>query len=92
MIESVEITATMEVRMHPNPARSHVFLDLQSPVARPYEIRMYDLAGRVVRAWNGKAEAGMNTIDLDIESAGKGIYLLQLATDAGRQTQKLVIE
>jgi len=80
---SVNEIAAGQMKLFPNPAQGLV--KLESQLAG--EARIVDLAGRLVL--RSKIEAGENNIAID--ALQPGIYLVQLNTDKGTQTERLVV-
>jgi hypothetical protein len=84
-----EETDKLEVKLYPNPANSGTKITLQ--LSREVEnttIQILDMSGKVVR----KESISGATYDISTEGFGKGIYIIQLDSEKGRQTQKLVIQ
>jgi hypothetical protein len=90
-------TARLQLaRIAPNPARGPLSLAFELPAAGRATMKMYDLAGRLVRvlvdatldagrhsvAWDGRDAAG-NTL-------GTGVYLVDLRQGGERASRKLV--
>ncbi|WP_310391763.1 T9SS type A sorting domain-containing protein [Hymenobacter sp.] len=94
------ITATRNTALqtqlssYPNPSHSGVFkVDLGSFLKGGAELTVVDALGRQVLAQTLTATAiGSKNINLDLSREKTGVYTLQIRTDQGIATQKLVID
>ena len=79
--------------VYPNPSASGVFnVSLGSTLKGSAELTVTDALGRQVKAQTLSATAvGSKTFNLDLSSEKTGVYTLQIRTDAGLATQKIVI-
>jgi photosystem II stability/assembly factor-like uncharacterized protein len=80
--------------VYPNPSASGVFkVSLGSELKAGAQLTVVDALGRQVAAQTLSATAiGSKTINLDLSAEKTGVYTLQVRTDAGIATQKLVID
>jgi len=78
-----------EVKIFPNPTKGQITIsNIQNINLKNVEI--YSILGSFVNKFY--AEKELNTINLDLETLQKGIYLLKLNTNHGNsKTQKLII-
>lgn len=76
----------------PNPSNGNALLTYITEKAQTINIRVFDVMGRIVYTNQSKVNSGYNPIELSIPNVSKGIYTLELTTETGRQTEKLVIE
>lgn len=81
------------LRAYPNPNASGLFkVDLGSELKAGAQLMVVDALGRQVAAQALTASAvGSRTLTLDLSGQKTGVYTLQVRTDAGIATQKLVI-
>ena len=79
---------------YPNPSHSGVFkVELGSTLKGSAQLTVVDALGRQVRSQALSATAiGSNNVSLDLSGEKTGVYTLQVRTDAGIATQKLVID
>lgn len=75
-------------KLYPNPAADMLYVDCPLQGAKQY--RIYDLSGRLVKNLQGETLGGSVT-GLDIAGLENGLYLLQLHTDQGVQSAKVLI-
>lgn len=74
------------LQLWPNPTAAEVHLQCSAPLA---EVRIFDLAGHLLRVQS--CDAAAHTLRLDTDGLPAGTYLVQAHTQAGtRLTQKLV--
>jgi hypothetical protein len=80
--------ADVQLQVYPNPATSvmKIVTDEESPIAN---VILYDVSGKVVRSYN---DVNSNNLEINRESLGKGMYLLQLNFEAGSITKKVIFE
>ncbi|GAB3848020.1 hypothetical protein GCM10028822_10250 [Hymenobacter terrigena] len=82
------------LNVYPNPSASGLFsVDLGSELKTGAQLIVSDALGRQVKSQTLNAAAiGSRKISLDLSGEKTGVYTLQIRTDAGLATQKLVIE
>ncbi len=80
--------------VYPNPSSSGLFsVDLGSELKAGAQLLVSDALGRQVKAQTLNAAAvGSRKINLDLSGEKAGIYTLQIRTEAGLATQKIVID
>lgn len=86
-IQNVEIG---NVSIQPNPASSHLELRVDANTTDDYQVVITNIAGSVVRELNF---SNTSTIieNIDVSDLASGIYAVQVKSDAGSTTKKLVI-
>ncbi len=93
----VDGTDPLQARVHPNPTRGQATVRVSVSRSGPLEIRVYDVAGREVRAlWEGFARPGEIARAWDgRDSRGgalpAGVYLLRATLGSERTTARLVL-
>lgn len=76
----------------PNPTESGSFvLNCRKPTAGAATVTLQDLAGRVVRTLTLEGSAGKVKKSVDVSSLPAGMYLMQLQTEVGAASTRLVI-
>jgi len=92
------VTATAPARaderlqVYPTVTDATLSLRYNSPAPQRLQVRLLDLAGRVVGSQpNYPAAAGDNLLQLPVAALPAGIYLLQLDTPAGRLARRVVV-
>lgn len=84
VLSVAENNALPEVLVYPNPATSHVQIEIDDP--ETVAVHLVDMRGSIVTSLEGSA-----FIELDISSIQDGAYMLQIETRAGRLMEKLLI-
>jgi hypothetical protein len=81
------------LQAYPNPSQTGVFkVNLGSALKGNAHLTVVDALGRQVRSQALNASAvGSKEINLDLSTQKTGVYTLQIRTDAGIATLKLVI-
>lgn len=75
-----------------NPARGWTALRVEWPGDGPAELRVFDVAGRVVRTlWNGAAHAGPATCMLDGGALPPGLYLARARQSGASVVSRIAI-
>ncbi|MBL7754644.1 MAG: T9SS type A sorting domain-containing protein, partial [Chitinophagaceae bacterium] len=69
------------VRVYPNPTSAQIYVEWDSPKEENFEIQLLDMSGRIVQQIIVKAQEGMNTQVLQVESLRPGFYTLQRIQD-----------
>ena len=82
----IRTTETLEVSVFPNP--SHGFVTLRGVVGRVVAIRVMDVMGRTVMTSEIKADVPV----IDVQSLVPGCYVMQIVSDGGMSSVRLVIE
>ena len=80
------------MRVYPNPASERFTLELEMPeLVNEATVQLLDPAGRVlfVRQYDGIRSG---RFDYDVADLPAGIYLLQLSTEAGSRTERVIIK
>lgn len=85
--------ADLNSKVYPNPnnGRFNVSVDLPA-VNGDVQIRVMDLAGRVVLENSTIAQQGENDIQLDMSHVAPGIYMLQLRVEGVNKVHKVIVE
>ncbi|HEX8504666.1 MAG TPA: T9SS type A sorting domain-containing protein [Hymenobacter sp.] len=80
--------------VYPNPSASGLFkVDLGGTLKAGAQLSVVDVLGRQVLAQTLSAAAvGAKSVNLNLSNEKAGVYTLQIRTDAGIATQKLVIQ
>ena len=81
-----------EVTIFPNPASSVLNIDLQLITESIYQINMYDLQGRIIKAIVNKELSGNQRIAVNVEDIPSGTYLILISTNVGYYSNKVVIK
>ena len=85
-----ETVKDMQVKVYPNPSSGLVNLLFTSSKKTKYKLVLTDLAGHSLITKELIASAGKNTVNLDISKYAAGMYMLNLISDEGTQTVKII--
>jgi hypothetical protein len=81
----------MKMEVYPNPANDQISWDVKTQEASNVSVSLIDLNGKVVfnKSINGKVVAYKDTLSL-VDFAN-GVYTLQVTTNKGTSSQKVVV-
>jgi hypothetical protein len=84
--------AELPVRLFPNPTDANATLAYDLVEQTTLSIALLDLNGRLLRTLQTKTtqQAGAHQANIEVSDLAAGVYLLQIQTDKGVQTHKLV--
>ncbi len=71
---------------YPNPFNPNTKITFDLPEAAKYSVRIYNVAGQLVRDITGEHEAGLVSIDVDLASQSTGIYFYKVSAAGGKYT------
>ncbi|MCX6210789.1 MAG: T9SS type A sorting domain-containing protein, partial [Bacteroidetes bacterium] len=86
-VNNQQAISNEQLVIYPNPAHSLVNLQIDKLVGRG-SIVVTDLYGKTVK----QQSLSMGTNTIDVSTFAKGMYLVSVITDQGKQTQKVVVE
>ena len=80
----------------PNPVNNLAELSFTLPRSGNYSLKIYNIAGQVIRTLDGKGNAGQNTVtwnglDNGGRKAANGVYLYNLQAFGNSATKKMII-
>jgi hypothetical protein len=76
----------------PNPASDKVSVMINAISSSNAQINIIDIKGAIVKSMDGKLVSGVNAMELSVADLPKGMYFVQVASNEGTSTKKLVIE
>ena len=80
------------LKISPSPVSRSATLSFSLPVATQVSLRLYDIAGRLVKdVGDQQLNAGMHSMKFDIHDLPLGTYFLVLETPTNRQSRSFVI-
>ena len=82
----IDQKARLSLRMYPNPAQDGVTIDLGS-LSGPVSARVLTIDGREMLRQQG---SGLQPLTLNLRDLPQGVYLIDVETQQGRVTQKLI--
>jgi endonuclease I len=87
-----ELLLNGEVSIYPNPATDQVNVTFTSSKEFSLDIAVYDISGRMLTEESIFAGAGFNSIKLDVNGFGSGLYMIHLSGENGSMMYRLAIE
>jgi hypothetical protein len=91
-ISNNNLSSVANSYIYPNPASNSAFLEIELQNSSSIKITIVNITGQAVKTFERKAEAGNNTIVIDLNGLSKGIYLVNINAENSTGTKKLVIE
>ena len=85
----IESNNIPEVNIYPNPSNGYFTLDLSGLNASKIDLKVYNLVGEVV--WDNFLNLKENTLNLDLSTLHKGIYILNINSGSNTFTKKITI-
>ena len=84
-----EISAA-EINIHPNPANDFINVNVKD-ITSDVQITLYNSVGQVVYTQNESVDNGLNTV-ISLGDLSNGTYILQIRSDAGIWTKRVIKE
>ena len=93
-IKGAKADALSITSMYPNPAKGHVNMVIESPVAERITLVVTDLSGEVVMQQAAQVNTGENQLRLGVSGLAAGSYFIKTicANGCEAQVQKFVKE
>ena len=88
--DGIQDNTLSEMKIYPNPASNNVTISIMSKISDIARIQITNLAGQVVSNQNQNMENGVNQFQINISNLASGLYLVNIKTNTGRSTQKLI--
>lgn len=99
IVESAVLTSTDEPRqpgvklsVYPNPASDFVNLSIRSPKAADADISLYNANGKLVQSRRINLAAHQQVLPLNVSALANGLYFIEVRTESGVFTEKIVIQ
>lgn len=91
----VGLDALLSLRAWPNPVATSLQLALRAPAGSELSLEVFDLAGRRVRAWAGRATGERTTLQWDLRDwqgkpVASGPYFLRLRSGDAEATRRIL--
>jgi photosystem II stability/assembly factor-like uncharacterized protein len=80
------------VSVYPNPAENTVYIQVKDQKSVSLHLAVTDLVGKKVVEKDFIADAGTNTLPVDVSKLQNGIYILRISDNESSFTKKLVIK
>ncbi|HOP06097.1 MAG TPA: S8/S53 family peptidase [candidate division Zixibacteria bacterium] len=76
---------------YPNPFNPTTLISFEMAKAGDYELTVYNIAGQVVKQFDGTARIGKVEIEFDGSDLASGVYLYKLTTDTFSASRKMML-
>ena len=80
------------MKMYPNPATNNVNVTFSSEENAAAVISVMNLMGQTVYTENVNIHEGYNMLNLSVNNFSNGVYMVNIKTDKGISTQKLIVK
>lgn len=87
----IENKAVSVFVVYPNPADSRVMAAFELQEDQVFQLRLFDMAGRMIYHREENGLAGENTVPIELGNIPGGMYWVELLTKGNRSRQKLLI-
>jgi len=84
--------ASLDIRAYPNPTSGVVMLSFSNLIEERFNIRVSDLAGRILFDEEKTAGKGLNEFMYDFTSFSKGVYFINVSAGDRKKVIRIVIE
>ena len=88
----VEELEGFDISVAPNPASDYVSIGLASEVDTPVRLMLTSIDGRVVQSTNMVVRSHQSVRTFDTSELEAGLYLIQIQSENGLTTKKVVIQ
>ena len=81
-----------QISITPNPVRDVMQVNIYSPVARNFQLGIYDNTGRLIKSMNSNVQEGSTMINITgFESWRTGIYVVRLLLGNETFTERILV-
>lgn len=91
-VDDLAKPAISEISMYPNPASGTTELSYISTQPSEVVFKIMDLTGKVWKEWNHNSFPGETSLQLDVASLPRGIYLLSAYSEGTLRQNRLILQ
>lgn len=91
-LNETKLESISALQLMPNPAKENVTLYLQTTKTENISVSIFNTVGQLVKTETVQAQAGTNTVNINLTGISSGIYMVKVSGSSGAKTQKLIIE
>lgn len=92
MVNTEEIASLSVFEVSPNPSNGFVNVRFDIEEGTKYQLQLVNAMGQHVSVLeNGRAFTGTQNLGFDVSSLSAGLYIIQLQTESGTHSHKLVV-
>jgi len=84
-------SVTSLVGANPNPFNPITSISFNLARSCEYSVTIYNIAGQVVRSFEGMGQAGLNEVIWDASGSASGVYFYRLSTEEFADTKKMLL-
>lgn len=78
--------------VYPNPTKNNATLNINLLNGSKVQVDVMNTVGQIVKSTKVDAQAGINSINIELSGLASGIYMVNVKVDNASSTKKLVIE
>jgi len=78
--------------VYPNPAESFVTLSFKTRFEEKYNLKVFDVFGRIIKEETGKTSPGDNAHTVDLSEIAKGVYTLAFQKRQTNYNSKIILK
>lgn len=87
--ETPKVTTNLAFTVYPNPTQQFFTIHFEQILTSAAQLNLYNTLGQVVQTW--QVEPLQNKVTLDVKTAAKGLYYLQLESGDSQEVLPLLI-
>ena len=80
------------IMLSPNPAKNASTLRFTTASAKPIEVALISLDGKILWTNHLQAQAGENSLPIDVSGIAAGVYMVNLSDGKQCSTQRLIVQ
>ena len=85
-----QIAQAFNLQLGPNPAQDYVQVQWDNQVIQPEQLRIVSALGQEVQQYNLSTMGGINQLEVPTADFTAGIYFIQISSEEGIQTKRLL--
>jgi len=89
-LSSKDLSEDVSLNIFPNPVENVLSLEINSEISGPFDVRIYNLFGQLVKMDQIELTNGLNTTVMNVNDLPEGSYLLQVTDGVKMTTRKIV--
>lgn len=86
-----ELVGLNSLSMYPNPSQGAVKLSVSFEQSSTLRVLVMDLTGRVIYNYNAPNENTVFEVDMDLNGAPSGMYMVHIQTDNNNYSERLIL-
>jgi len=89
----INLNLNQQFEIFPNPATNFLTVSISFEKSSTLELVIYDLIGKKVYEFNNKNQYfyGEQNFDIDLNTLQNGLYIIEVATQNGKSSKKLIL-